>query len=1322
MAENPVQELLAGRREETQAQLGIGSGAGFLESAISSMGPELLGFDPSPNVTAWRVRNPVAGIGSQFLGFGVPYLGWMKAARAIPKFNAFISTLGEGAPMALRTALRSGARFAPFEAGRVGLSAVLGGDVGDVAQEAGVNLLLEAGLGGIGGALKSFARTNQRRVMQAAGTSGADSMQVQAQKIAAHLELMEGGKVATSDEAIGQTREALSNLRNAIRQQEPLKDSAGNLRKYTEGNFEIGGTGVGGAGSPAARGNAREFNRLLALPATPILRNRSSRHIRDVISTEALKVLGGIHLLDNMQFARELLFRAGSVKPFYERRLARMQQVAVDGWIAKEHNDGLWIVAKRIHAGGLKFNRKEAYVQGAADHHRFVIFKTDRPELFFPENALWAKNVRDKIFDVETIQAGLSGGPIVKKLVDMGNLVDYRIVGGTPKGGLSRLAAKTGVDKLVDSGPMQALGQIANRSLKPAMFQFGRNLRATRAHTIMSEVFEEARQQANLLLYGKAELGNITSGYKLALTGGGLSGGAIQKILASSDEARAALPIFLQEAELLKRQGWKFGDEAALADQMFRAGQITSEGRDLIKVMAMADAGGVKINLETYAAFGLESGLQPLFGHLMIPRSWEGKWRATIERENGDLVYMVGAHDAGTAERLAKDYIARTGLPGMRVRSVYPSDSAADMHSAVRMRQDAPEYRKLAEIERLLNMNIARPRTYKRRPEDQTPGALTDKVLTAKQLAEIVTTHVTDNMTHLAELTTRRGLLNEFDRLKLEDPDLLEQLLRRIDDKVGRPGPLSKIINRATDAVLAPIIGPNSASKIVHTANKLMYHWDLGMMNIMFPVVNALTFVQTTLPHTAFVLTAHRDVSQLMHSTMPVAGADGLIKGAVSWLDPIKLAGRSLMLLRNLDKDPLFKEAVERGMNHSMFTPKFVENFSGENATRLGNIKSALTTRGGFVDAMEAISSFAPSATERFSRLHSFGIGWLTARDIMKLDPDRAFQFAKEFTEKTMFLYSTADRARIITGPLGTFFGLFKNWQMHYIGQMMTYASEGALRGNWAPLLWQTAGTWAMAGAKGVPGFALADRFAQWAGEESALTAIYEMFGGAGRDTGDNPMPDAIYHGLPGLIGLSLTGSTGAPFSDPARDASQLMTFVHLDRMKALAAAVGGGIDAWSTTGQHPIRDDETRRQFMRALAPRSIYRALSVGEGNFIQSLSTGYPSVGGLSMGERVLYGMGFSPRWVSLQFDAQRELWSKQENLRAAIANYGQLITEAKAERDYRMVTQLQAQAIARNLPLDSIWQSVNTREAKARDDTIGRQFSGAETLPYRRAGLV
>jgi hypothetical protein len=369
-----------------------------------------------------------------------------------------------------------------------------------------------------------------------------------------------------------------------------------------------------------------------------------------------------------------------------------------------------------------------------------------------------------------------------------------------------------------------------------------------------------------------------------------------------------------------------------------------------------------------------------------------------------------------------------------------------------------------------------------------------------------------------------------------------------------------------------------------------------------------------------------------------------------------------------------------------------------------------------------AVSNYLPAQSEKFARGQAFTTGYILGRDFKKLEGDQLYRFAKKFTESTMYAYSAADRPRIYTGPMGSVFGMFKNWQAHYIGSMLEYAGEGYARGNWNPLLWQMGGTAALGGVAALPVVGVADAFSRWATDESLMNNIYANFGGTDPNSNFGGPADAIYHGLPTFLGLSLSGSSAAQLSDPSRDASMLFGFVQADRAKALGQALGSAVDVWADTGQHPIQDARTRDLFIKALAPKSFARAASITEDQGLRSLNNGSKIAGNLNTAEQILYTLGLNPRRLAIANEVGEQLWKDQEAHREKITKMGRYWAEAQRERDWDMLHRLQNQALIEGVDIGRVISSARTQTQNQTKNVLDRKYNGRDLVQPRELGLI
>jgi hypothetical protein len=508
------------------------------------------------------------------------------------------------------------------------------------------------------------------------------------------------------------------------------------------------------------------------------------------------------------------------------------------------------------------------------------------------------------------------------------------------------------------------------------------------------------------------------------------------------------------------------------------------------------------------------------------------------------------------------------------------------------------------------------------------------------------------------------------------------------------------------DRIFGPVMGANSASKIVSVTNSLMWHLELGGLRLAYPVANALTFMQTVLPEASFVQTARPEVLQKYYTEFAMRGVKRI--GSVGALDPLKMWTQSTKLMARPDAG--FNKVLQRGMNEGIVDPKFVEEWVGQSSARVKDWKSALGSPEGFVQWLGALSEFLPAQSEKWSRANSLSLGYLMAKDILGLVDDEAiYKFAKDFANRTMFRYGMESRPRIFTTPAGSFLGLFKNWMMHYVGMMADYTGEGVMRNNWAPLMWQTAGTAAIGGLAATPIFGVANMLSGALSDKSLMLNTYEAFGE------NEKIADGVFYGLPALLsGVSLSSQVEAPLANPARDATMLFNLVQMQRMGAASNFMGGAFDHWQATGESPMSDANTRDQFARAVAPKTLYRAFAAAEDNAIRSMNTSYPILQNVGFASRMWYTLGFQPLEVEKAYAVSDELWKDQNKMRAAVQRYGEALSHAWEKQDARLMQAIMQRASLEGVDLGSVQRSAQSRLAKAEADVVTRNFKEEEVM--------
>jgi hypothetical protein len=1285
---------------------------GFGKSSLWSIG-ELFGAKAPQDVENWRANYPISGFTSEMAGFAVPYAGWARAARAIKPLENAVRSVGGAANAAkhpfLTPAKQELIRFAPFEAGRVAIGTMGGEELsnafggagergfGDLALEAGLNLGLGAGLVGTVGTLGS---AGQKALARRTGKPGVDESQVRQVQL---RQLKANVADGTADPQIA--ARGMQRLREEIFNESPLKGI-----NFVDNLVD------------APHESARQLNRLFRTSRGANLdKLKFGRAVKDKEFflegdgfDRVLPESGLDGLEEFVQFPRFIRTKTkGKTKQI--RRVLAQGLKSVDGtngWSMKQDaDDGLYVMSKRIKP------------------NEWVLFKTDRPDAFLPEHAKYARATENRINSVygRTQQKfePLSTDPnaptgVFDSLANYKNTVPMMDLRGVkePLGSAAKVtsfvAEKTGLNKLADSELVEGGKRFVHDFLAPGMFQFKESPIASHIFGAARLARETANATAERMFLGGRVLGEKGNLFTAISKGAAPKVGAqnintlvdeVAKNSSQWDKFQQAVIRGLTPDEAVAEMGLDDA-AAALMREMDRVDKLQIAGKQAIQ-----------------NRFGL-SEFQPLENHYMMSRTWEGDWRVPIFDRNQLVGYASGEtrkaalnQADGIMEQAARDglswrsrspQLADTVEQELKLLSGLTKDDArffGQIRSKSMLREGAPK--RLTEAREGARFFVGDKDRW-------TPDFVKKQVL--KQLG--------DYQTHNAKLSLMHMFEKDFDQLREIDPQIADTLLKRVGDVFGEQGPVTKTINQAADKVLAPVLGKNSASKIVNATNKALFRLSFGFANTGFNLANLMTFVQTAFPHMAYLTSAAPTRLMKEYTYWPMVGDGGKVAG-MGALDPLKIAAKSFRQMGNPDAS--LRKLFERSAAEGVTDPKFIEEFVGQQSAKARNLRGALSAEGGFSDWIGAVADFVPSQSEKFARGHAFVLGHTFFKDILGVqDQELLYQLSKQFVEKTQYMYSTADRPAIMGGPMGGTFGLFKNWITHYMAQMLQYTGEGFMRGNWSPLLWQLGGTTAIGGIGALPFYGAANAYSEWASDKSILANTFDAFAGTPLESGKESIgaADVIFYGLPAFGNFSLQGQTSAPGADFAEDASRYMQLAVLDRAKILGKALGSANDFVGTTGMNPIQDEDTRNLFMRALAPKSIYRAAQAIQGaadnGQLKSLTTGQTQLE-LSPAELVMHGLSLNPRKAEVQFEIARELWRDQDKMKQAVANFGDEWADAIQAGDNAALNNLIQRAMAQNVDLSRVIKSGKTRLQRSFQDQIDAQFSPEATLPWAMRGL-
>lgn len=1246
--------------------------SGFAKSGAESI-PEMIGITPSADTQTFRQDFPVTGFISELAGMAVPYTGWLKATRAVGGFNRAVMSLGNANKSPFLTgAVQEAARLAPFELGRVAVSQVPGvGDhsLSDMLGGAAMNLALGSGIGGLLHGMGSAGTRDPKLTTLFPEIDVAAPLPLQARQMRQALPGLEG---EAADRGMAKLNETLKLART-----EELPQG----HKYVAPLESVHGDADG------------QLNRLFRVRDDP---NNRVLQVRKFAQGVEKDYPTQAHWLDEAkaaglpegfeetgQYFRTVAFKptapgAQKIAQTIEGKLTNQMQSVGDGlFMAREANDGMFVMAKKYQGD----------VGKATPDDKWVLFKTDQPGLFAKDSDRWAKIQVAAGKWVPQADISADGGDVyntVAGFTKMFPLRNYQAMAKSPSGIASV------VDRMIPQsvrGPQNELvarmGEAMKEYLAPRVFQFKGNFRANWIMNATKVAYDRAETLTNELMNGKITVDKGKNLFFQNLKGqaGDLDTGLTPVRPLAEKLSDADFGSFWENV-------WRKGTPAADLPKLQADGVISPEVTKFAQSLDSID----KFNTGNITKAEVAVGRTPSTwkeGHYGLSRNWEGDTRYTLKNDAGELVAVAGGANRRAAKANAEALIKEQ--PSWRIDYEY------DVNSNAIPKEVAPTIHTPSFV--LERQNI---RGFK---WDTQPFSKAD-------FLEAYEDALRARQRYQANLSTVDMLSPHLDRLRMEDPAAFRMVEGRMNDFAGVQSAFGKWQNKVTDQVVGPMIGTNSASKIVQYTNTALFNFQLGALKLAYPIVNALQFVQTVVPEAAFVMGKAPEASLAgKYSFFAAGGTKGPV-GGVGVLSPMKMMGTSLQEMKN--PSPELTAAFERAVNDRVIDPRLVEGYIGESATKVKDIGKVLKGEGNFVEWLRGVSEFLPAETERMSRTHAFTVGHSIARDFLKkggdaLSSDEIYNFARQFTENTMYLYSAADKPRIFTTPAGSLMGLFKNWMFNFMASMGEYTGQGFTHNNWAPLLWQTTGTFALGGLSATPLAWVGDRFSKMFADKSMMQLAYDNYGAGG---------DAIMLGLPAaLTGISLYSQVNSPVSNPVKDAASLFSIAAWDRVKATGKLVGGAMDHWQATGEHPGYDRGVKDMLARAFAPTTVYRAMGALQPDQITQLGTGMPLVKNVPPVHRALYALGFNPVELDRAQAVSQELYDSKQKMTAQITKLGTAWAAAEQNKDNAQMAMIIRQGVTWGVDVSSVISSGMNRLEKQRQDVVERRLRPQDLGKYR-----
>lgn len=528
-------------------------------------------------------------------------------------------------------------------------------------------------------------------------------------------------------------------------------------------------------------------------------------------------------------------------------------------------------------------------------------------------------------------------------------------------------------------------------------------------------------------------------------------------------------------------------------------------------------------------------------------------------------------------------------------------------------------------------------------------------------------------------------------------------MARDIERKAAQLSGIELGLSKSQNAHMREVFnlgGSQPLTKMVGMANSLMYNMMLGIFNLNFAMLNLMTPLMTTVPWISYMKNAPTYRQLQFMDTLPELNAAGEFVGVVNQVSTLKVFTQALRMMKN--PDDAARTAMIRAIDEGALDAQLYENYVGGAASKAGASLRDSWHEGGIWELGKAIVNQPAIKSEQFGRLIAFNAAYALGRDVFGLAGEGLYRFAKKGVEQSMYGYHLVDRPRVLTAPVGSFVGLFKNWSFHYMNQMFDYAGLAVRDNVWAPSLWLLGTSAAVGGIGATPLKGVLDGLVRMSTDsESAFQWLQQNW------HEEHPlMTDMVYFGLPAMVGASLQGSATMPGTDVVQDITQLGNIVAWERGKQLFTAMSKMNEYSSNTGQNAFTNANLRAEFIGAATPRAVARIYSVTEENAIVSMRTGYPTVKDIGPMTQFLYAAGMNQVEVDRYYVAGRELHRQQERTRSLITSMGSEYAQAREARDFQHTRRVMERAVMLGVPFDSVLRSAQSLDQRQGGDSLDR----------------
>jgi len=1307
----------------------------LIRSAISSTGPELIGMQPMEGVEQFRTDNPVAGVLSILAPMALTYGAGVAAAPSILSKVPGLARAFEWsrapetiAAMPYRAAASEGALLlAPLEAARLGGAAIAEG-IADEPQSPLKNTAYSVGVDlALGAAIDTAITGFRHAIGQASDKAG----------VRKFLSTVPGIDVeAPSRKLLGEVDQFPVSAADQVYIKRGLQAEILNEANVPAGRYfdaDLPGPMQPGADAASTKfGPNTVFGRSGFQPISSTTRFESV--FDDIIKDSANPELNADNIWQHIS--------QPTYREFDIRRGVDNKRVPDDGFVDPE----ISAAASRHAADSFKYKLDTSFKQrsysGVTDPetklnsgrgiwyevepatglttiakelpgNRFVMFKTDRPSLFAPKGLFTeANNTRGGIVDLWT----RSEREMVQNSIALSAMNDITKSVLSPESITSKGSKLSDtISNMVSAPVRQELRNISSkvggelsRWFAPTSVQMARSPVAQRLFGINKMFHEQGRLRASELLYGKTTFASkdaSTATSLLSANGLKRSGGLDDLVNSMSErDFTDFVDGLYREPSLqeLKEAPWSDNVKSALVKLR---GYFEEQAKDM-QSLGRLD-GAVTYRDDYYGS------------HI-----WRGDFRSPIVAgtDTSRVLYYGSGHTAKLANEDAKRLAAVLNADGHNVvatgKAFVRQDSGELSDYAIQnlLPKSSPEYQSIKEY-RLAQIDEMRRRQFEKTRKgvgghfaDPARAGMQEVSWTKKEVMNMISNNIFARERLRADMSFKShpDVRRAMGRLINNDPVTAKYLSEKISAEAGNKIGFFKIVDQYADKALTPILGANGATKVARAVNRTMYNLTFPLTDLAFPILNALTGLQTAVPEISFILGKMRhDPAALSkwYMSAPLMSRDGKVIDGVSYLDPLKFWKNGWTKMLSPEADGVYKEAVLRAINDGVVDPRFFEDFAGKKAQTIGE---AFKPRAGteFAESLIALNEYLPTQTEKLARLQAFTTAWELGRDVLKMEPDGLYMFAREFTNRTMYLYGMADRPALFGGAFGGTFGLFKTWMMNFVSGMMTYSKDAVLHGNFGPLLWMMANTSALAGVTATPIYNIIDGISSLTTDKTAAENMRRAFG---YDETGQSLVDAVFYGLPSILGVTFNSRSTLPGTDVGRDIGQLFNFAAAGRMASLAQAAGTGIDHYMTTGELPTNDPAFRRQLIAATMPRSFVRASNIVDGNLISN-RTGNTIIPDVGAPAAISSFLGFTPVSWQRAYELSDILYKRNESMRQQVESMGEALAIAVEERDTETYNKVSKDAIQLGI-WDRVYSSYRSRHYKRGEPVTDRMSNPA-----------